>query len=131
MQHIGQHALVRADNHALERQRLECVTRGGCFAQGQVGVHPRQIPLCVGVGSTPAALPLVILAQALVGAQAPGSQVHAAVEVQVLAAGIACVAAPALLGRGLVIDEGGIDAVVPQFGVNLADHVSPHGDLRD
>lgn len=128
---IGQHARVGCHACTGEAYAAEHVAVGEGFAQGDVGLQAWQVALCIGVAAGPAACPVGLVAQRLLAAQAPGAQVDTAVQVQVLAALVAPATLAAVLCRGLVADEGGVDAVTPLRLGHAARTVLAQGDLRD
>ncbi|MNV45050.1 hypothetical protein D3C71_1368350 [compost metagenome] len=66
----------------------------------------------------------------MIATHAPGPKVQAAVQIQVLVAGVPGAGTSPLEGRSLVADKRGIDAVVPQLGVDMTKHIPAHGNLR-
>ena len=131
LQGIGEHLLVGGQAHARKSKAAKHIAAGKGFAQGEVRAQAGQVTLGVGVAAAPLPCTVIALAQCLLAAQAPGTQVDPTVQVEVLAACVAPFAQAAVLGRYLIVDERCIDARVPALLRHVARAVLAQGNLWD
>ncbi len=129
LQRVGQHARVRGNLDAKQRNTAKDIAVEKRFADREIAAQPCDTSLCVGLGPAPACCTRTVFAPCLAAAQPPGAKVDTAVDVQVSARITPRIAVVALVGGGLVIDEGCVDAVVPLRSLHLAGQITAHGDL--
>ncbi|MNQ78688.1 hypothetical protein D3C85_936090 [compost metagenome] len=122
------HAIIAGQLHADEGHAVEQFTAAGGLAQGQLALQRGEVALHVGIERLVVPAGLFLPGQRAVVAQAPVSQVDAAIEPGVERVGVA-VAGLGAGGVEVVAQYPGGDAVVPELRAHVAPGIAPQAGL--